>query len=561
MGKLTQSTAEIQSILDEANGVREFVNMTAENIRQDINALEIKSEENLTELEDSIDGKLDSLKDEIQEELRSASKCIPITYNDLRSLRNRGGLVAGTYYRIIDYVTTTTQQNTMAAGRLFDVIVLALTKNKLSEEAYACLPYSEDDDYFDAYSCNLSAWKIWYCLDNDADRFAWAVGNGKVCVQCSSTDSYLPSEVNGSIINVMPVYEADFVSGLEILYKYDLLDGTQIMLTEGGYVYTEGERHVGRFDVVEGKGVIYRMIDEFGNDCPYDFKNIQFKRDVYEEGGLAESGEEDYSLWCYTFSFRGENGEVIDASIFGNYGSLIDQEDDAPGVYNNIMGKCRDRDYDLENTTRVTQILNNNVFFACYEYDYGLFYGWSSNVIGEDCNSNSFGEDCHSNVFDEGCSGNTLGNYCLGNKFGASSRYNKLGHFCSGNTFGVSCTNIQLGDSCAGNHFGYGCGNNSFGVGCSCNTFGNQCSFNKFCGKDTTIKGNYYKYNRFGDNFYNCSLINAETASSKYCVQNYSISLGVTQKEIVVTRNLAYETTIATNPNGTIVSFNIADLA
>ena len=27
-----------------------------------------------------------------------------------------------------------------------------------------------------------------------------------------------------------------------------------------------------------GKGVIYRLIDEFGNDCPYDFKNIMFKR-------------------------------------------------------------------------------------------------------------------------------------------------------------------------------------------------------------------------------------------------------------------------------------------
>ncbi len=31
-------------------------------------------------------------------------------------------------------------------------------------------------------------------------------------------------------------------------------------------------------DVANGKGVIYRMIDEFGNDLPYDFKNIQFKR-------------------------------------------------------------------------------------------------------------------------------------------------------------------------------------------------------------------------------------------------------------------------------------------
>lgn len=31
-------------------------------------------------------------------------------------------------------------------------------------------------------------------------------------------------------------------------------------------------------DEINGKGVIYRMIDEFNNDVPYDFKNIQFKR-------------------------------------------------------------------------------------------------------------------------------------------------------------------------------------------------------------------------------------------------------------------------------------------
>ena len=31
-------------------------------------------------------------------------------------------------------------------------------------------------------------------------------------------------------------------------------------------------------DSVNGKGVIYRMIDEFNNDVPYDFKNIQFKK-------------------------------------------------------------------------------------------------------------------------------------------------------------------------------------------------------------------------------------------------------------------------------------------
>jgi len=33
--------------------------------------------------------------------------------------------------------------------------------------------------------------------------------------------------------------------------------------------------------VINGKGVIYYMKDEFGNECPYDFKNI-----VYINGQL-----------------------------------------------------------------------------------------------------------------------------------------------------------------------------------------------------------------------------------------------------------------------------------
>ena len=31
-------------------------------------------------------------------------------------------------------------------------------------------------------------------------------------------------------------------------------------------------------DTENGKGVIYYMKDEFGNEAPYDFKNVQFKR-------------------------------------------------------------------------------------------------------------------------------------------------------------------------------------------------------------------------------------------------------------------------------------------
>lgn len=49
-----------------------------------------------------------------------------------------------------------------------------------------------------------------------------------------------------------------------------------------------------------GKGVIYRMIDEYNNDCPYDFKNMQFLHD----------GE-----WHYTFSFEGTDLSLSDLCV------------------------------------------------------------------------------------------------------------------------------------------------------------------------------------------------------------------------------------------------------
>ena len=52
-----------------------------------------------------------------------------------------------------------------------------------------------------------------------------------------------------------------------------------------------------------GKGVIYNMVDEHNNDCPYDFKNIQFKKN---------------NEWYYTFSQSGNDLSLTDYCV-GNY--------------------------------------------------------------------------------------------------------------------------------------------------------------------------------------------------------------------------------------------------
>lgn len=52
-----------------------------------------------------------------------------------------------------------------------------------------------------------------------------------------------------------------------------------------------------------GKGVIYRMIDEHNNDCPFDFKNIQFRQG---------------NVWYYPFSYKGNDFSLSDYCS-GNY--------------------------------------------------------------------------------------------------------------------------------------------------------------------------------------------------------------------------------------------------
>ena len=184
----------------------------------------IASQAKLSELAGKVDGKQNTLiaGDNIKIEgnvISSINLSVSITWSELKALRDNSQLVAGTWYRITDYTCTTIQEGTRSAGHPFDVIVRVDSENKLNEEAYAI--QHEGDTYFS--NSNLSAWKIWYCLDNDATRFAWA-------------------------------------------------------------------------DETNGKGVIYRMIDEFNNDCPYDFKNIQFKRYILDANNaiatdVAKDGE------------------------------------------------------------------------------------------------------------------------------------------------------------------------------------------------------------------------------------------------------------------------------
>lgn len=375
---------------------------------------------------------------------------VEVTYSELKSLRDNKQLTPGCWYRITDYETTTSQNNTQSAGHLFDVIVLALDNKTLSEEAFAC--HSERDaalqginmvaifgsqtqvqnlvrkphldgeyegkiyyafapadtdqmafytksleeeptpttifvffsrgtptiiqgdptnvgslsdfvslaggsveivdvlyGYF-AFS-KLKAWKLWYCLDNDTSRFAWAGHEYGEDEHITLEDGRFPNgnrdpsnDDNGLYSWIfydrtsyyLFTFDAKPKIGDLVLSKYAETGDTAIDIKDVGnntislelwngreyetntyyrntaldrngyYCWSndEIESHIevqqifytktktpsigdyvclsSNFNKVISKvswqdnckGVIYRMIDEWNNDLPYDFKNI-----------------------------------------------------------------------------------------------------------------------------------------------------------------------------------------------------------------------------------------------------------------------------------------------
>lgn len=425
-----------------------------------------------------------------------------VTYEELVWLRNGGYLIPGKQYRIIDYDAAVSGNQTILHP--FDIIVTADTTNSLNEKARACI--QNGDTYFSENGANLDAWQIWYCLDNDINRFSWAHYN------------------------------------------------------------------------VYGRGVIYRMIDEWGNDCPYDFKNIQFGRWCYESADdlptvdCVDENAQTRKMF-YTFSYIDENGEIHDYSVKGNNGSIAPVAPDiGVGVYKNIIAPHyiytdwvgNSIDYPrqtLNNIVFVTNTMGTPVFentfdigcynntlgsmsiknifgYMCYNNTLGVLnvsnvFGGEcyNNVLGEMCGYNIFGHQCDSNIlgencfynhFEGACTGNELGGYSRQNSFGSGCQDNIFGEGCGGNTFGENCLNNTFGNNCGDNTFGNDCDNNTFGEECSKNTLGIKCTHNTFhssCGGNTfgtNCDSNILYGNNVVNTFGNTCYSNTLGVSSSY---------------------------------------------
>lgn len=346
---------------------------------------------------------------------------LPITYSELVTLRDNSQLIPGQQYRITDYVTTTAQENTKSAGHQFDVIVTADSENTLNEKARAI--QHGDDTYF--ANANLKAWEIWYCLDNDSTKYEWAVTSISVAETQLATIPLSGNGAAGTYTYDIPITKVVYGNenyfpevGVRTMINsgppiYITLTDTYTLVVEDASSYTSSNYPITVYGKpLEGKGVIYRMIDENGNDCPYDFKNIMFRY------------PDDYVNYYYTFG--GVNG---DYSLSGDYKC-------------NIINKYGEWRITLNN------IIFNGIFGRNNYFGAGCYNNYF--ITGD---SNFFGFGCHDNFFEESCCNNSFGNNCCNNSFGNNYYYNSFGNNCSDNFVGDYFMDNSFGNNCCSNKF------------------------------------------------------------------------------------------------------------
>ena len=285
-------------------------------------------------------------------------------------------------------------------------------------------------------------------------------------------------------------------------------------------------------DQNNGKGVIYRMIDEFGNDCPYDFKNIQFKRKTIN--GIYSGESLGTSNWVYTFNLYNiqQNMQRGDASVLGNQlgngdiGSVT-------GVHDNkIDNYVIYNDPDASSSFAYPILkLPNNVFLTTsigsgdvYDDEYEGCYG---NKIGINCFNNTFGAACHNNILGSGSNRNDFAKRCKNNKLGNECYYNHFNDNCYSNILYDYCSTNTLHEDTHDNILYNLCFQNAIHSNSSCNILYNDCqsniiksysNYNILYNKCiSNITGSYCSHITFKNNCSSCIIGTGSSATKNYC--------------------------------------------
>lgn len=519
---------------------------------------------------------------------------VSTTWANLVAKRDAGQLVGGAYYRITDYNFVTSKVGIQSGNHQFDIVVLAISESMLSETAYAAR--HSGDHYFER---EVTEGGIEWLYSIYADEYAENYGDEPVDhaddihaadVFCDS--DYLEHPNTGDVVPVLyktnaeeydfddPDYEdAYFYEGIYDLDgdEYDMwskweFDGrgwnfvsqyalTPIVVEDGELIVSpipetktvpvnmnawelkyclDNDKELFAWADTNGKGVIYYMKDEFGNEAPYDFKNIKYARRYVSNvsNSILNNlkgkyiGEADYYAitttaqvqYFYTF----DDGAGADSSLFGSsaYNTIETWIVDGQKQLNNIVTNNATNNRFGANTHDIT--ISNNCIGCEISGDNNLFYGANS-IKGVFRQCTIIGV---TGLTSEGLR-TSIGNQPNGVKINGNCYDLNFGNNLANAEFDGGCMSITFGNYCSGIKIGRGCNTITFGQYCVDITIGKSCN--------TITFTNYWRYCEIMDS---CSKINMQTSSgstTNYC-QYVTVRKCVTNVNLTPTRKLSYET-------------------
>lgn len=475
---------------------------------------------------------------------------INCTYSDLHNFMNEEILVPGQTYQIaynptiysddVDYSGDFNPSYTSIRSQTApcSLVLTAISSHQFDEKVNVV-------DVSTDIKKNINAsWQVWYSLFPTRNA-SWA-GNRTIYVYDSYGEIYHFCDAVYVWFNNKKYYISYTANTYNIIYmEYGISN------YYGASLYTFNGVNMALLSTVDEYydeyysfyGVITRLIDEYDNDLPYDFKNIYFKGyNLFSDTTfVTNTYYPTFTISC-TLSPFGKDASVsghahcnkIERSYRNGY-AVLNQNMFIRNIYNNDY-------YD-------GYICHNTFGYGCYKNlikgsANGISFGNNcyENKLDSNCTNISFGNGCYNNKIGTECQGISFGNNCRSNEIGNTSSYNSFGNYCYGNnigdtvsynSFGNGCFSNSIGNTSSYNSFGPGCRNNTFGANTCCNTIGNNCisiSFGNNCYGN--IIGNYCNNIAGGTNcFYNtfgnyCRYIYFKTSKSStgtnrnYCYKN-----------------------------------------
>jgi len=461
------------------------------------------------------------------------NKLIPVTYEELKTLRDTSQLVPLQTYLLTDYRTTyqmSTDYQLDYNGNYYQTLepmggIVGEISNVQNQDGMVrtITLINGGSDYIDgSYTLDGGNYGCQYNIvaENGVITGVSLVDGGSLYYDGEYS---IPGGNNDAIIQVSVGYKTYQVAGntnpLEPLIV--AAAGTNSLETIcKSTIYGQDIIYYNIDDNSEGftKGKIYRRIDTIqNNDIGTDWRHIKYRRwklnvtndwvngQVYNRGDIVKNGTSIYmcyrttELWnasLYNFIQLGfNNGDY--AGMYTNYNNIylgINIYDSFDDTYFSAAALSDDYRDTLMFTEYGSAIVNNK-FETKYLHN-SVFIGnnFYSNTVGNNFNSNTVGNNFYSNTVGNDFNLNIVGSY-----FNSNTVENNFNSNAIGNNFYFNTVGMSFNSNIIENDFQYNAVGNNF----QSNTVGNDFYFNTIGNNfySNTI-GNNFNSNTIGNNFY-----------------------------------------------------------